>query len=244
MSEMLVGQGLHKTFRTNGAAVQALRGAELSIDRGEFVAIMGPSGCGKSTLLHMLGGLDSPDAGEIFIDGTRVDGLSESAWAKLRRKRIGYVFQAFNLIQNLTAADNVELPALLAGASSRDAAGRRQSLLDRLGIGDRANAMPSELSGGEQQRVAIARALVNRPDVLLADEPTGNLDSQTTREVMTVIKSFHEEGQTTLLVTHDPRVASSSDRVVRMRDGAVTSETSLSGTLARRRLSELIEVGE
>ncbi len=136
MTEMLTGSGLHKTFRTNGAAVQALRGADLSVNRGEFVAIMGPSGCGKSTLLHLLGGLDSPDAGEIFLDGMRVDGLSETAWAKLRRQRIGYVFQAFNLVPNLTAADNVELPALLGGASSRDAAGRRQSLLDRLGIGD------------------------------------------------------------------------------------------------------------
>lgn len=244
MTEMLTGSGLHKTFRTNGAAVQALRGADLSVNRGEFVAIMGPSGCGKSTLLHLLGGLDSPDAGEIFLDGMKVDGLSETAWARLRRKRIGYVFQAFNLVPNLTAADNVELPALLGGASSRDAAGRRQSLLDRLGIGDRASAMPSQLSGGEQQRVAIARALVNRPDVLLADEPTGNLDSQTTREVMAVVKSFHDEGQTTVLVTHDPRVASSADRVVRMRDGAVASETALGGGLTARRLSELIDVGE
>ena len=244
MTQMLTGSGLHKTFRTNGAAVQALRGADLSVNRGEFVAIMGPSGCGKSTLLHLLGGLDSADAGEIFLDGMRVDGLSETAWAKLRRKRIGYVFQAFNLVPNLTVADNVELPVLLGGASSRDAAGRRQSLLDRLGIGDKAGVMPSQLSGGEQQRVAIARALVSRPDVLLADEPTGNLDSQTTREVMAVVKSFHDEGQTTVVVTHDPRVASSADRVVRLRDGVVASETALGGDLTARRLSELIDVGE
>ncbi len=227
MTIMLAGIHLHKSYSTNGATVTVLKDTTLEVDRGEYVSVMGPSGSGKSTLLHLLSGLDSPEAGEIHIDGERVDGLGEGAWAKLRRKKIGFVFQSFNLIPNMTVADNIELPALLEGASSGDAAARRQSLLDRLRIGDKAKSMPGELSGGEQQRVALARALVNRPAVLLADEPTGNLDSTSTLEVVSLLKEFHEEGQTTVVVTHDPRVASSADRVVRLRDGVVASQTQL-----------------
>jgi putative ABC transport system ATP-binding protein len=229
MDSVLLTRSLEKTYATDGIDVAAVRGIELAVEQGEFVAIMGPSGCGKSTLLHLLGGLDRPSAGEVWLEGERVDELTEKAWAVLRRRHIGFVFQFFNLIANLTVADNVELPALLAGSSPREARARREQLLAELGIDGYAGHVPSRISGGQQQRVALARALVNKPAVLLADEPTGNLDSASAREVMDLIRRYHDAGQTIVLVTHDPRVASAADRVVHMRDGLITEESRLAG---------------
>lgn len=244
MTMLIEAQELRKAYRTLGEPVVAMDGVSLEIERGEFVAIMGPSGCGKSTLLNALAGFDRPDSGALFLDGEQVDGLSETSWARLRRRRIGFVFQFFNLIGNLTVADNIELPALTAGMSSGEARRRREGLTERLGISERARAVPAELSGGEQQRVAIARALVNEPDVLLADEPTGNLDSGTAREVMELLRELHGDGQTIVMVTHDPRVAAQADRVLRMRDGQIASESRLDGTTDRKRvLSDLVELG-
>jgi putative ABC transport system ATP-binding protein len=229
METVLSGNGLQKTYATDGIEVSAVRGVDLDVSAGEFVSIMGPSGCGKSTLLHMLGGLDRPSAGEVWLRGERVDRLSEKAWALLRRREIGFVFQFFNLIGNLTVADNVELPAMLAGMSAREARRRRTELLSELGVAEVAGHLPTRISGGQQQRVAMARALVNHPAVLLADEPTGNLDSASAREVMETLRACHGAGQTIVLVTHDPRVAAAADRVVHMRDGLITEESRLGG---------------
>ncbi|MGV9307829.1 MULTISPECIES: ABC transporter ATP-binding protein [unclassified Nonomuraea] len=222
---------LVKIYQNNHVPVPAVRGVDLQVDEGEFVAIMGPSGSGKSTLVHMLGGLDSRTSGEIWLDGKRADTLSESAWALLRREKIGFVFQFFNLVASMTVADNVELPALLAGASPKEARERREYLLDALGLTERVEAAPAQLSGGEQQRVALARALSNKPSLLLADEPTGNLDSRNTRDVLRLLSEVHREGQTIVLVTHDARVASLADRVVSLLDGQIVDD----GKIVRRR---------
>jgi putative ABC transport system ATP-binding protein len=227
MASVLETKSLGKTYSSNGAAVQALRGVNLTVAPGEFVAVMGPSGCGKSTLLHLLGGLDRPSTGEVYVNGERVDRWTESRLALLRRRHIGFVFQFFNLIGNLNVADNVELPALLAGCKPQEARRRREQLLAALGLSGKHNAIPAQLSGGEQQRVALARALVNQPTVLLADEPTGNLDTNNAREVLGVLRQSHAQGQTIVLVTHDARVASAADRVLLMRDGEVVDETPL-----------------
>jgi len=224
MNPILITKSLSKTYHPNGAAVRALREVDLALAPGEFVTVMGPSGCGKSTLLHLSGGLDRPTSGEVYLNGARVDTLSEAGWAVLRRRQVGFVFQFFNLIGNLTVADNVELPALLAGASSNEARRRRQALLADLSITDKADIVPSQLSGGEQQRVALARALINQPAVLLADEPTGNLDSQSSAEVLALLQRMNVQGQAILLVTHDARVASVANRVIYMRDGQVKDE--------------------
>jgi putative ABC transport system ATP-binding protein len=202
---------------------------DLDVAPGETVAVMGPSGCGKSTLLHLLGGLDRPTAGEIWLAGQRVDRLSERALARLRRDAAGFVFQAFHLMDELTAVENVELPALLAGRSPRAARRLAADLLERVGLADRATFLPSALSGGQRQRVAIARALANEPAVVLADEPTGNLDSAATLEVLRLFESLHAAGQTLIIVTHDSRIAATADRMISMRDGALIDETRLTG---------------
>jgi putative ABC transport system ATP-binding protein len=225
MGEILSARELARTYDSNGASVLALRGVDMAVEEGELVAVMGPSGCGKSTLLNLLGGLDRPTAGEVFLDGTRIDNLSEGKRAVIRRHQVGIVFQAYNLIGNLTVADNIELPALVAGLSSKEARARRETLLEELAIADKSNAVPAKLSGGEQQRVAIARALINRPRVLLADEPTGNLDTKSAREVVDLLRRYNADGQTIVLITHDPRVASTANRIMRMRDGWIVDET-------------------
>jgi putative ABC transport system ATP-binding protein len=226
---MLAAGDLEKTFGTGSAAVAALRGVDVTVDAGELVAVVGPSGCGKSTLLSLLVGLERPDGGWIELGDERVDGLGEQGWSLRRRRRIGFVFQSFNLLATLTAAENVELPALLAGRSRRNARRCRIELFERLGLADRAGALPSQLSGGEQQRVAIARAVVNDPALLLADEPTGNLDSTSRDEVLALVRSLHDDGQTIVLVTHDPLVAAIAERVLAMHDGRIVSEVSLRG---------------
>ncbi|GII75179.1 ABC transporter ATP-binding protein [Sphaerisporangium rufum] len=222
---------LVKIYQTGGLPVPAVRGVDLRVEPGEFVAVMGPSGSGKSTLVHMLGGLDTRTSGEIWVEGRRVDTLNESAWAVLRRQQIGFVFQFFNLVDNMTVADNVELPALLAGTTPRHARERREYLLGELGLADKADSAPAQLSGGEQQRVALARALANQPRVLLADEPTGNLDSRNTRDVLRLLGEVHRQGQTIVLVTHDGRVAGLADRVVTLLDGQIVDD----GAVAPRR---------
>jgi putative ABC transport system ATP-binding protein len=224
---MLSARRLVKVYRADGVPVHAIRGLDVSVRRGEFVAVMGPSGSGKSTLLHLLGGLERPTSGEIWLEGRRVDGLSQAAWAIVRRRHVGFVFQFFNLISNMTVADNVELPALLAGATSRQARARRTELLADLGLAAKANAVPARLSGGEQQRVALARALANQPSVLLADEPTGNLDSSNTRDVLRLLSRIHEGGQTIILVTHDARAGSAADRVVTLFDGMIADDAAM-----------------
>jgi putative ABC transport system ATP-binding protein len=216
-----------KAFSNDGVTVRAVRGVDLALHSGEFVAIMGPSGSGKSTLLHMLGGLERPTSGEIWLDGTRVDGLSQARWAMLRRRHIGFVFQVFNLLSNMTVADNVELAALMGGATRRQARERRDELLAELGLEAKADAAPARLSGGEQQRVALARALANRPTLLLADEPTGSLDSSGTRAVLRLLTRVHADGQAILLVTHDGRVASAAQRVISLFDGMVADDAAL-----------------
>jgi putative ABC transport system ATP-binding protein len=217
-------QGLTKAYDAARPEILALRGVDLSVEAGEMVAIMGPSGCGKSTLLHLFGGLDVPSSGRVMLRGERIDGLSEARRAVLRRRHVGYVFQFFNLIANLSVADNVELPMLLAGRRPEEARRQRQALLERLGVDAFSSRSPTELSGGQQQRVALARALANEPAVLLADEPTGNLDSEATSDVLGLLAEYHAAGQTIVLVTHDARVGDAGDRLVTMRDGRIRSD--------------------
>ena len=222
-------RGLRKEYGKKEGLVHALNGVDLDVMAGETVAVMGPSGCGKSTLLYLLGGLDRPTSGEIWLSGQRLDQLSERGLARLRRDALGFVFQAFHLMDELTAVENVELPALLAGRSPRVARKTATELLERVGLADRARFLPTALSGGQRQRVAIARALVASPQVVLADEPTGNLDSAATIEVLRLFDRLHAAGQTLVIVTHDPRVAATADRMISMRDGAFTDQTELHG---------------
>ncbi len=223
-NSIVMAQGLEKAFRVNGSAIGALRGVSLDIARGEFVAIVGPSGCGKSTLLNLLGGLTLPTAGQIAIDGNDLARMPAERIAELRRRTLGFVFQAFNLSPVLTAQENVEFPMLLAGVAATERTTRARELLRAVGLQDKIDYLPGEMSGGQKQRVAIARALANRPAVLLADEPTGNLDSATAREVMDLLIQIHRENRSALvMVTHDPDDAARADRIVRMRDGQIES---------------------
>jgi putative ABC transport system ATP-binding protein len=227
-------RGLEKQYGQGDGLVRALDTVELDVAAGETVAVMGPSGCGKSTLLHLLGGLERPSSGEVWLAGQRIDALSETALARLRRHSVGFVFQAFHLMDELTAVENVELPALLSGRSPRAARRRAEELLELVGMGDRADHLPSALSGGQRQRVAVARALSNAPIVLLADEPTGNLDSAATVDVLRLFDGLRANGQTVVIVTHDSRIAATADRLISMRDGAFVEQTTLThGTAGR-----------
>jgi putative ABC transport system ATP-binding protein len=220
---------LRKDYGSGEGLVRAVDQVDLEIAAGEAVAIMGPSGCGKSTLLHLLGGLDRADAGELSVTGHRIDTLSERGLARFRCHDVGFVFQAFHLMDELTAQENVELPALLAGRSPRRARRRAAALLEQVGLADRAGHLPSALSGGQRQRVAIARALANEPRIVLADEPTGNLDSAATLDVLRLFESLRTAGLTLIVVTHDERIAATTDRMISMRDGAFVGETRLAG---------------
>jgi putative ABC transport system ATP-binding protein len=244
MNQVIEARGLVRRYPAEGSPIRAVDGVDLTVEAGETVSVMGPSGCGKSTLLHLLGGLERPDAGELYLGGQRVDGLSETQWAVLRRRSVGFVFQAFHLVDELTAVENVELPALLLGGSRRDARRRAMELLERLGVAERASHLPDRLSGGEQQRVAVARALINQPLVVLADEPTGNLDSRATGEILRLFAELREARQALLIVTHDARVASTAHRLLTMRDGAIVAQTRLgAGTSAAAVLASLADLG-
>jgi putative ABC transport system ATP-binding protein len=214
---------LRKTFESEGVPVRALRGVDLTVEAGEFVAVMGPSGCGKSTLLNLVAGLDTPSDGEIYVAGEPLGGKTETELAHLRRQHVGFVFQFFNLLDDTTALENVALPAVVAGLARRRADERARDLLDLLDLADKANDFPSVLSGGQRQRLAIARALANKPTLVLADEPTGALDSAGGREVLGLFRRLHAAGQTIVLVTHDEDVASTADRIVRMQDGRLVA---------------------
>lgn len=225
----LSAQGLCKEYGRGAALVRAVHEVILAVASGESVAIVGPSGCGKSTLLYLLGGLERPTSGSVRLGTSSLERLHESHLARLRRHDLGFVFQAFHLVDELTAQENVELPALLAGASAHAARVRASELLEQVGLADRASHLPSALSGGQQQRVAIARALANEPLVVLADEPTGNLDSRATTEVLRLFEQLHANGQTLVVVTHDERIAATADRLISMRDGEFVDETKLTG---------------
>ncbi len=222
--DVLVVQGVRKTYEAEQAPVRALRGADLTLGRGEFTAVMGPSGCGKSTLLNVVAGLDLADEGSILLAGEEVVGQSEDDLARMRRRHIGIVFQFFNLLEGMTVLENVALPAIVAGTKRKPAETRARDLLDLLGLSDKAKAAPGVLSGGQRQRLAIARALANQPTLLLADEPTGALDSEGGHEVLELFRRLHADGQTILMVTHNPEVSAGAQRIVHMRDGRVVDD--------------------
>jgi putative ABC transport system ATP-binding protein len=219
-------QNLHKSYLLGITAVGALRGVDLTIQKGEFVAFMGPSGCGKTTLLNLIGAIDTPSRGTLCVDDVALEKLSEDQLADLRRDRIGVVFQFYNLLPTLSACENVELPMQFKGADRRERRERSMLLLERVGLKDRADHKPAELSGGEQQRVSIARALANQPALVLLDEPTGDLDSVTGQGIMSLLRDLNQREKVTLLVaTHDPMVAEASSRIIKLRDGCVESDS-------------------
>ncbi len=226
MGPTLVANGLWKVYPTGEGTVEAVRGVSLSLNRGDMVAIMGASGCGKTTLLNMLSGIDEPSAGSVEVQGHALFGVTDRQRTALRAEHFGFIFQDFNLLPVLSARENVELPLLLGGLDPGEAKQRALQALDRVGLADRAEHRPAELSGGQQQRVAVARAIVHRPAVILCDEPTGNLDSGTSKAVMRLLKTLNEHEQTAfLIVTHDPHIAEQCQRIVTMHDGTVVSDT-------------------
>ena len=216
---MIQLENVDKVYRTDRIETMALSGTNLEVEEGEFVSIMGPSGSGKSTLLNIIGLLDGPSAGRVLLGGRDIKGLSDRALAGLRNEAIGFVFQSFHLIRDLSVIDNVEMPLLYRRASSRERRRLCTKALERVGLGSRMRHRPGQLSGGQQQRVAIARAIVGRPEILLADEPTGNLDSQMGDEIMTILRELNQEGTTVVMVTHDPRLAEETNRTIRLFDG-------------------------
>jgi len=222
---VIATRGLARSFPMGDTIIRALRGVDLTIQRGEYVAIMGPSGSGKSTLMNIIGCLDQPDAGEYWLGGKLVSTLDDAALAGVRNREIGFVFQTFNLLNRADALHNVELPLIYSGVPRRERMARATESLLQVGLGERLHHRPGELSGGQRQRVAVARALVTRPSLLLADEPTGNLDSTTARDIMALFAELHGRGNTIVLVTHDAGVASAARRTVRLRDGRVESDT-------------------
>ncbi len=225
MSDAIIRvSGLERSYVMGTETVHALRGMDLQIRRNEYVAIMGPSGSGKSTLMNLMGCLDTPTAGEYWLNGQEVSRMSDDALARVRNKEIGFVFQTFNLLPRATALQNVELPLVYAGVPSAERRRKASAALERVGLGDRMDHRPNELSGGQRQRVAIARGLVNDPALLLADEPTGNLDSTTTEEILGVFERLHEQGQTIIIVTHESEVAQHAHRTVVIRDGRIASD--------------------
>jgi putative ABC transport system ATP-binding protein len=227
MAAVVEMQGITKTYRSGGGArtveVHALRGVDLTIEQGEYVALMGPSGSGKSTLMHIIGLLDSPSGGSYRLGGRSVEGLSEVELARIRNRRVGFVFQAFFLLPRLSALHNVALPLVYRGVPLAERLKRARAALESVGLGDRLDHLPSELSGGQKQRVAIARALVQEPDLLLADEPTGNLDSRSSEEILGLFDELHRQGKTIVMVTHEPDVGSRAQRIVRLRDGQIAT---------------------
>ena len=229
---VIVTRNLQRDYDMGGEVVHALRGVDVTIRKNEFVAIMGPSGSGKSTLMNLIGCLDSPTGGEYWLNGHRVSELGDDALARIRNKEIGFVFQTFNLLPRATALHNVELPLVYAGIGSRERRALASDALDRVGLKDRVQHRPNELSGGQRQRVAIARALVNSPSILLADEPTGNLDSTTSQEIMSVFRGLHDEGQTIVLVTHELDIAAHARRQVHLKDGRMERDFATDGRKA------------
>ena len=216
--------GIKKIYQVGGQEVAALAGIDLNIAKGEFAALMGPSGSGKSTLMNILGCLDRPTVGSYKLDGQEVATLSDDELAVTRNRRIGFVFQNFNLLSRISAADNVALPLVYAGVGRKEREEKALKILDAVGLGDRAEHQPNELSGGQRQRVAIARALVNDPHIIMADEPTGNLDTKSTKEIMEIFEGLHQEGRTIILVTHEPDIAACASRQLLVRDGLITRD--------------------
>lgn len=222
-------EGLRKEYHMGSETVHALRGVDLVIQRNEYAAVMGPSGSGKSTFMNLIGCLDTPSSGEYWLNGTPVARMTEDQLATIRNREIGFVFQTFNLLPRATALQNVELPLIYGGVGARERRERAEEVLARVGLGERIKHKPNEMSGGQRQRVAIARALVTRPALILADEPTGNLDSRTSEEVMALFEELHATGQTILLVTHEPDIAAHAQRQIYLRDGVVESDTTNRG---------------
>jgi putative ABC transport system ATP-binding protein len=225
VNEIILIKNIRKTYKIGDEIIEALKDVSLNISKNEYVALMGPSGSGKSTLMNMLGCLDSPSAGEYILNNLSVATMSDNELAQVRNKEIGFVFQTFNLLPRATTLDNVALPLVYAGFSKNDRDQRAREVLESVGLGDRMNHKPNELSGGQRQRVAIARALVNKPAIILADEPTGNLDSKTSVEIMGLFEEIHKKGNTIILVTHEEDIALHAHRIVRLKDGLVESDT-------------------
>ncbi len=224
MPAIIKVENLSKTYKLGDNVVRAVDGVSLVIEKGEYLVIMGPSGSGKSTLMHLMGCLDKPDSGEMFIGDYQISKLSDGQLAKIRNKMIGFVFQQFNLLPRLTALENVELPMIYAGFPKNQRRKRAKELLELVGLGDRIHHKPTQLSGGQMQRVAIARALANDPLVILADEPTGNLDTRSGEEILRIFAELNEKGYTIVVVTHDAEVAEYGDRIIHMRDGKIVSQ--------------------